>query len=144
MERVLTVVGDQVPSEAPLSRVGEAGVPVWFDELSSGFSIRPHFAISGNLRDLYPLDDGKEVAFLSFEQILWRIARAQNYGALFFYDSDAGLRLHSECDDSAVSAMADRDLEPGQKALTPEAFAELHRAITTLDGFPIVFVIDYA
>ena len=42
-------------------RAKEMLVPVWFDELNSGLSIRPHFAISGNLRDLYPLDDGTEV-----------------------------------------------------------------------------------
>ena len=142
MERKLAVVGGLEPTETRLSR--ELAVPVWFDELNSGLSIRPHFAISGNLRDLYPLDDGTAVAFLSFEQILWRIARAQKYDALFLYDPDGGLRLHSECDDRAVSAVADRGLELGQKASTPAAFAELHRSITTLHGFPIVFVIDYA
>ncbi|MDH3239114.1 MAG: AAA family ATPase [Alphaproteobacteria bacterium] len=144
MERELAVIGVREPAETRLSRAGEWAVPVWFDELNSGLSTRPHFAISGNLRDLYPLDDGTEVAFLSFEQILWRIAREQKYGALFFYDPDGGLRLHNECDDHAVSAVADRGLELGQKAATPAEFAELHRSITTLNAFPIVFVIDYA
>jgi len=83
------------------------------------------------------------VAFVSFEQILWRIAREQKYGALLFYDPDGGLRLHSECDDSAKAALKGRGLKLGQKAATPAAFAELHRSIATLDAFPIVFVIDY-
>lgn len=119
-------------------------VPVWFDELDSGLSIRPHFVISGNLRDVYPLDDGTAMAFLSFEQIVWRIARARGYSALFFYDSDRGLRLHGECDHRVLSALEDRALRTGQKAATPAEFAEIHRSITTLDSFPIVFAIDYA
>ncbi len=136
--------GDPEPAETVASRAGGRTVPVWFDELNSGLSIRPHFAISGNLRDLYPLDEGSGVAFLSFEHILWRIAQAQKFAALVFYDPDGGLRLHSECDERALAAIADRGLEPGQKADTPAAFAELHRSITTLDSFPVVLVIDYA
>jgi ATP-dependent Clp protease ATP-binding subunit ClpA len=132
------------PAEFSLARATELAVPVWYDELKSGLSIRPHFAISGNLRDLYPLRDATEVAFLSFEQILWRIARAQNYRALFFFDPDNGLRLHSEIDERDVSVIVDQGIELGQKAATPAEFAELHRSITTLDNFPVVFVIDYA
>lgn len=144
MEHKLTAVGGAEAVESRLPRARELTVPVWFDELNSGLSIRPHFAISGNLRDLYPLDGGTEVAFLSFEQVLWRIAQEKKYGALFFYDPDGGLRLHSECDGRAASAIAERGLEFGQKAATPAAFAELHHAITTLDGLPVVFVVDYA
>jgi len=119
MKRNLTVVGGGEPTETGLSRVGELAVPVWFDELNSGLSIRPHFAISGNLRDLYPLDDGAGTAFLSFEQILWRIARAQKFAALLFYDPDGGLRLHGECDDRAVSALKAAGLKLGHKAAAP-------------------------
>ena len=144
MTRVLTAVDGPKATETRLSKTKELAVPVWFDELNSGLSTRPHFAISGNLRDLYPLDDGTKVAFLSFQQIIWRIAQAQNYSSLFFYDLDGGLRLHSECDDRAISALVARGLDLGHKAATPAAFAELHRSITTLDSFPIVFVVDYA
>ena len=144
MEHGLSVVGRSGPTETPLSSLEEVTVPVWFDDLSSGLSIRPHFVISGNLRDLYPLDEETGVTFLSFEQILWRIARAQDYGALFFYDPDGGLRLHDECDEFAVTALEGLGLQLGQNASTPAAFAELHRSITNPDGFRAVFVIDYA
>ena len=144
MEHELTVVEGTEATDTRPSRLGEVTVPVWFDELESSLSMRPHISISGNLRDLYPLNHETELAFLSFDQILWRIAQRQNYAALFFYDPDGGLRLHSECDDRAAAALKDRGLELGQKATTPEAFAELHRSITTLDAFPIVLVVEYA
>lgn len=144
MKRNFTVTEGPQPAEPPLARASELAVPVWYDELNSGLSIRPHFAISGNLRDLYPLRDARDVAFLSFEQILWRIARAQNFRALFFFDPEEGLRLHSEIEDRDVSVILGKGIELGQKAATPAAFAELHRSITTLDDFPVVFVIDYA
>ena len=70
METQLTVVSGPALAEAGLSTAREFSAPVWFDELNSGLSIRPHFAISGNLRDLYPLDEGTGVGFFSFEQIL--------------------------------------------------------------------------
>lgn len=122
----------------------EIRAPVWFDELNSGLSIRSHFVVSGNLRDVYPLDEGGEETFLSFEQILWRIARARGFGALVLYDPDGGLRLHGECDDRILPVLEARGLEIGSKAATPAEFAEIHRTITTLAGHPIVFAIDYA
>ena len=92
MDPKLTVVEETEPTGPPVSRVGEMRIPVWFDELTSGLSTLPNVAISGNLRDLYPVVDGDQVAFLSFEHILWRLAQAQNFKALVFYDSDGGLR----------------------------------------------------
>ena len=133
------------PEDGPkTTTTDDIAQPVWFDELNSGLSIRPHFAISGNLRDLYLWGSNAEIEFLPFEKILWRIAQAQHFSALIIYDIDSGLRLHDECDNRAASALKSAGIKIGQFAETPEAFADLHRRMTTIKKLQLVFVVDYA
>ncbi len=136
---------EQIPSAPDAATEGHSvSAPVWFDELNSGLAIETHFLISGNLRDLYPVGEADAPEFLSFEQVLWRIARAQGFGALLAYDSDGGLRLHDECDEAVATVLADKGLELGQKADTPARFAALHRAVTTIADWPVMLIVDYA
>ena len=131
-------------ADGQLSSAESFALPVWFDELYSGLSIRPHFTVSGNLRDIYPISEKAKIKFLSFEKVLWRIADAQNFSALLFYDLDEGLRLHDECDKRIISTLKTAGLRIGQKAESPSEFSDLHRTITTIDSLPVVFVVDYA
>jgi hypothetical protein len=142
--RDLSETGDTGTNNNRLHSDGDFALPVWFDELNSGLSIRPHFAFSGNLRDLYPVNEGTAVKFLSFEQVLWRITQPQQYAAVFFYDLYDGLRLHDECVDVATTTLERSGFEIGYIASTPAEFADLHRTLTSIKGFPVVFVIDYA
>ncbi len=118
--------------------------PVWFDEFSSGLSRRAHFAVTGNLRDLFPHRDNDQLEFLTLEQVIWRIARAQGFSALLVFDPDRGLRLHPECDEDTARRLREKDIELDRKVTTPVEFAEIHKAITTLAGPPILFMVDYA
>jgi len=119
-------------------------MPVWFDELDTGLSMQAHFAVSGNLRDLYPAYEDGGIAFRTFEQMVWRIAEAKGFAALCIYDSDAGLRVHPECPDRIVTRLMGAGVEVGAFAETPEAFAKLHRTLTSLQDLPLVLIVDYA
>lgn len=118
--------------------------PVWFDEFHSGLTRRTHFAVSGNLRDLYPHAGPSGLEFLSFEQVLWRIARERGFAALLVYDPADGLRLHEECGEEAGEVLRRRGIPFGETLASPVAFAQLHHRLTTVDGLPVVLLVDYA
>ncbi len=118
--------------------------PVWFDELHSGFGRRLHFAVSGNVRDLYPFLEGEGTQFLSFEQIVWRIAAQKGYAALFTYNPDSGLALHGECDGTMLSKLKGTGIALGEPAHTADEFADLHRSLIAIEDLPLVLLVDYA
>jgi len=118
--------------------------PVWYDELHTGLTRRSHFVISGNVRDLYPYrQSGEAVQFLSFGQMLWRIARQKGIAALFTYSPTAGLELHSECDTGCASAFEKVGVQLGQPLSSGTELAEMHRKLTAIANFPVLVVFDY-
>ena len=100
--------------------------PVWFDEFKSGFSRRAHFAVSGNLRDFFPYQSGAGTEFISFEQVLWRIAKSMGLDGLVVYDPNSGLAPHAECDESVSNWLSEIGVTIGKVIDSPQEFIQWH------------------
>ncbi len=119
--------------------------PVWVDELHTGLTRRSHFVISGNVRDVYPHQGAdKEVEFLTFPQLLWRIAQGKGFSALLNYSPDSGFELHSECNAKASGALKEAGIVLGQPLKSGVELAEAHHNLITIEGFRVAVVFDYA
>jgi energy-coupling factor transporter ATP-binding protein EcfA2 len=118
--------------------------PVWFDEFKSGLSRRTHFAVTGNLRDLFPYKTGSGCEFLSFEQVLWRIAQSMGFEGMVIFDPISGLKIHAECDESVSQKLAEIGISSGDIVDTPARFIDIHESIMTARELRLVFLVDYA
>lgn len=118
--------------------------PVWFDEFNSGLDRRANFAVTGNLRDLFPFVSDNQMDFLRFEDVLWRICQDKGFDGLVIYDPDAGLRLHPQCDESLVPVIAEAGIPLGDTIDSPEEFIRIHKAITNALTPRLLFLVDYA
>ncbi|MBO6610133.1 AAA family ATPase [Altererythrobacter sp.] len=127
-----------------LEKGSSSATPVWFDEFSSGLDRRTHFAVTGNLRDLFPFAAQDRMDFVRFDDVLWRISQEKGFDGLIQYDSDAGLRLHPQCDENLANAIAESGIPLGSRIDTPEEFVRIHKAVTTIPTLRLLFLVDYA
>lgn len=119
--------------------------PVWVDEFLTGFTRRSHFVVSGNVRDIYPRQlPGGEVQFLTFSQLLWRIAKEKGFSALFTYSPNTGLSLHAECEGDHSAHLENAGIVLGRPAASGAELAEMHRALTTEAELQALVVFEYA
>ncbi|MEM7498614.1 MAG: AAA family ATPase [Pseudomonadota bacterium] len=118
--------------------------PAWYEELSTGVTIRSHFVLSGNVRDLYPAAGPEGVTFLSFEATLWHILRRRRVGALLVHDPVDGLRLHEGCDARYGEVLAKCGITLGERAETPATLAALATKVARESRLSLALMVDYA
>ncbi|MEM8791585.1 MAG: AAA family ATPase [Pseudomonadota bacterium] len=118
--------------------------PAWFSELSTGLSIRSQFVLSGNVRDVYPLNRGTEIEFAPFECAVWSVLEQQGYKLLLLHDPVDGLKIHDECDQRFKEILSDLGFELGQTAVTPREIADLCRRVMNEARIPMALLFDYA
>jgi hypothetical protein len=118
--------------------------PPWYGEISSGLSIRSHFIVTGNVRDLYPLGGEAGTEFVTFAEAVWRAAEARGCVGLLVHDPVDGLRLHAECDPRLEAVLADCGIRTGAVADTPDALGALAGRVADEARLPIALLVDYA
>ncbi|MEM9781860.1 MAG: AAA family ATPase [Pseudomonadota bacterium] len=117
--------------------------PVWFEELGSSLSIRSHFALSGNVRDLFPVIGANGVVFVSFETAVWQVLKRRGYALMLRHDPVEGLRLHADCDQRYEEILRDMGYPLGQVAQTPAALQGMLAPIIADGRLPIGVLVDY-
>lgn len=118
--------------------------PPWYQELSLGLSIRAQFIVSGNVRDLYPVQGRDRVLFVPFETAIWRLMSERGCAALLIHDPVDGLGLHGECDPMCVEILEQCGFELGKISSTPEEIADLANRVMNFSEMPTALILDYA
>ncbi|MEM1384472.1 MAG: AAA family ATPase [Pseudomonadota bacterium] len=118
--------------------------PSWFHELASGLSIRAQFAMTGNVRDLFPVRGASEIDFVPFDTAVWRVLRQKGCAALLLHDPVEGLRLHPDCDPRFEAALTECGISLGTIARTPAETATLATQIMGESRAPMALMLDYA
>ncbi|MGF1446573.1 MAG: AAA family ATPase [Pikeienuella sp.] len=131
-------------SAASLEKRVEHTPPAWFEEISTGLSIRGHFLITGNTADLYPVVTKRGLRFVSFEAAVWRALEGRGYVALLVHDPSNGLVLHPDCDPRLSGVLEECGLPLGETAATPEDMTALLGAVMGEKRLPIALMLRYA
>ncbi|MEM9044932.1 MAG: AAA family ATPase [Pseudomonadota bacterium] len=117
--------------------------PAWFSELATGLSIRSQFILTGNVRDVYPLNRGTEIEFAPFESAVWNVLEASGCTLLLIHDPVDGLRIHDECDQRFKEVLDDLGFELGRVVSTPREIAALATKVATEARVPMALMFDY-
>ncbi len=121
-----------------------AAMPGWLEEIASGLTIRSHFLLSGNLRDVFPVPGKGGVEFLGIEAAIWRALSRRGYVGLLVHDPAAGLRLHPACDPRLQGVLEECGLVFGRAAEDGEALREMALKVVGEARLPIALMLDYA
>jgi hypothetical protein len=122
----------------------QLALPEWLQELRTGLAVRSQFAVSGNIRDLFPVHGGDGPAFLPAGEAIWSVLKQRGYACLLKYDPVAGTRLHHECDDELLPLLRDAGIDLDTPPRDLEALAEQLRLVASNKRMPIAFLLDYA
>ncbi|MEM9145476.1 MAG: AAA family ATPase [Pseudomonadota bacterium] len=134
-------MNEQSPIEAPAT---DALQPAWMEEVLSGLSVRAHFLLSGNIRDLHAIACSNTLRFMDTEAAIWSALESRGYGALLVADPVEGLRLHPGCDRRFAQVLEVCGLAPGQMLDRPGALADLAGRVISETRLPIGLMIDHA
>jgi ATP-dependent Clp protease ATP-binding subunit ClpB len=119
-------------------------LPGWLQELRTGLPIRSQFVVSGNLRDVFPVRDGRGLCFLPADEALWSLLQARGYAGLLKYDPVDGVKLHRECNSDLIGRLREAAIDPETARHDPESLAELLRKVASHARVPMAFLLDYA
>jgi hypothetical protein len=129
-------------------RVGAAttehSLPSWLQELRMALPIRSQFVVSGNLRDLFPVQRGAGQVFLPADEVLWSLLKTRGYGVLLKYDPVDGVKLHHECAADLTPPLRQAGIIGGTDPHNLEALAEQLRKVASNRRMPMAFLLDYA
>ena len=137
---------DKVPMAPVAASLDVAAVPrpLWYDELLHGLATQPLFALSGNLRDLFPAPGGAPGTFEPLEDVLLRLLKAAGFQGLLIHDPVDGLRLHNPQDAALQRDVEDLGLVLGGVARTEDELIALYRAVAEVPTPSLALVFDYA
>ena len=116
----------------------------WLQEIASGLSIRAQFILSGQYpRSLSGARRKDRVEFVPFTSALWELMVEMGCVALLIHDPVDGLRLHKDCDPRCAEILAERGIELGSVARTPDEISGLARRVIGMAELPVALVFDY-
>jgi ATP-dependent Clp protease ATP-binding subunit ClpA len=119
-------------------------LPAWCEELRTGLSFASQFALSGNVRDLYPLPKSNTLRYVALEPAIRAILRGRGIEAMLVHDPVDGLRLSGPHNPETERYLSRQGFQIGETASTADAMATLIRRVTALREMSLALVIDYA
>ncbi|MEM1276726.1 MAG: AAA family ATPase [Pseudomonadota bacterium] len=132
---------DQTPDASPFL---DSAAPAWFSELATGLAIRSQFVVTGNVRDVYPLNLGTEIEFAQFDSAVWTVLENCGCTLLLTHDPVEGLKIHDECDQRFKEVLDDLGFELGKVSETPAEIGALAKKVMTEARIPMAIMFDYA
>jgi ATP-dependent Clp protease ATP-binding subunit ClpB len=72
--------------------------PAWLETLVTGLSIHSHFAMSGNVRDLFPVETQAGLDFLPFEEVVRGELKGVGIETVLTFDPIEGIDVHGRSD----------------------------------------------
>jgi hypothetical protein len=113
-------------------------LPEWLQELRTGLAVRSQFVVSGNIRDLFPVQGCDGPAFVPASEAIWSVLKQRGYTCLLNYDPVAGTRLHHECDDALLPLLRDAGIKLDTPPRDLKALAEQMRLVASNKRMTIV------
>ncbi|MDT8345898.1 MAG: hypothetical protein RQ752_15840, partial [Thermohalobaculum sp.] len=87
--------------------------PLWLKRLAMDLPVRSQFAVSGNIRDLYPVEGPAGPRFLPAADAIWATLSRRGFGGLLVHDPVEGMRLHPGAPRDVAGALAAAGIELG-------------------------------
>ena len=122
----------------------QLALPEWLQELRTGLAVRSQFVVSGNIRDLFPVQGDDGLTFLPAGEAIWKVLKKRGYACLLKYDPVDGTKLHHECAGELLPLLRDAGIELDTPPRDLKALAEQMRLVATNKHMPIAFLLDYA
>ena len=113
----------------------------WQDGLSTALPIQAQIVLTGNIRDVYPVQDGTAQAFVSLQQVVWHWARTEGFDALLRFDPVNGLQVLNATSPDVRGKLETAGLTGDHVGRDLEAAA---RSVLMFGDLRIVLMIDYA
>ncbi|MDH3669353.1 MAG: AAA family ATPase [Paracoccaceae bacterium] len=121
----------------------DRALPGWLQEFCTGMSVRPQFVVSGNIRDVFPVQFGGKLNFLGFDEALWTVLHERGYVALLRHDPIEGIRIHPGADPAVKETLRAAGIELDSDPRDLKALAETLGRVTRATDLPIAMLVDY-
>ncbi len=119
--------------------------PRWLLDLNRSLAVRSQFAISGNIRDVFPVQGDEGVTFNPIIPTLWESLSRRGYDCLLIYDRIDGMRVYPPGRTSVASRLKGLNLAAGSTAeVSLEKLANHLREFIQSSDLAAAFVVDYA
>ncbi|MCL5778930.1 AAA family ATPase [Limibaculum sp. FT325] len=136
---------DEMTAGADASARGSAGfpAPLWLRRLDQDLAVRSQFAVSGNIRDLFPVEGGATPLFLPAPDAIWARLAARGFAGLVVHDPLTGLQLHPGSRRDLAGALGAAGVELGGPG---RDIARLARDLPRIARLaePVAVLFDYA
>ena len=131
-----------------MSRALDNNWPAWLRNVDALLAVHPHFVLSGNIRDRYPLPDEESPIADTLPVALQAVLAGSGYDTILLHDLVSGYRvLHVDEDDdagwAAVQAVVGTDLQSAA-ADDLDVLVTVLQALAAGGSRRLVLVLDYA
>ncbi len=104
-------------------------LPGWASDLDRALTVQSQFVVSGNIRDVYPVNSGDGPGFKPVLDVVWDVLSARGYEFLLVYDPVDNLRL-------AISDQINAAKAAGRPQQADGLQGELARQLAAASGVP--------
>lgn len=120
--------------------------PRWIEDIDRLLSIRSHFTIAGNIRDVYLVPDPTQALLLAFLPALWAFLQQKGFEAILVYDRIDGFRVHADSDAAIQKAaqLFNLKLQNGAMPANLETLVEVTKRVVGTKVGRYAVVVDFA